>query len=89
MDALSRAQEVRLGRAKVKAGLKAGKVSFEDALTLEVCQSARVHDLLMAVPGVGQVKATRLMNVSRLGLGRRVALLTVRERAALLSELEQ
>jgi hypothetical protein len=62
-DALEKATAVRVRRAEVKRDLKAGRVSI-DTLILRppvFLESARVADVLLAVPKLGRVKVTTVM----------------------------
>jgi hypothetical protein len=60
MDALKRANDVRVKRAKLKKDLKDGKVKIEKILDNppEYVSTAKVIDILMAVPKFGRVKAS-------------------------------
>ena len=62
MDALKRANDVRVKRAKLKKDLKEGKVRIEKILDNppEYVSTAKVVDILMAVPKFGRVKADTL-----------------------------
>src|SRR5579862_6115537 len=64
MDALKRANDVRVKRAKLKKDLKDGKVRIEQILgnPPEYVSTAKVIDILMAVPKFGRVKAARFLN---------------------------
>ena len=67
MEALSRANEVRTLRAQLKRDLKARRVSI-GALLLDppsYLESAKVFDMLLAVPKVGSVKATKILHSCR------------------------
>jgi hypothetical protein len=62
MDALRRANEVRTLRAQLKRDLKAGRVSI-GALLLDpppFLETAKVFDILLALPRHGRVKATKM-----------------------------
>ena len=68
MDALRRANEIRVKRAKLKKDLKAGSVQIETILRNppEYVETAKVFDILMAVPKFGRVKAARFLNQCRI-----------------------
>lgn len=53
LEALQRANRVRLQRAGVKRALKAGKISLADALAHEATQTMTVWDLLCYLPVYG------------------------------------
>ena len=59
MDALKRANDIRVKRAQLKKDLKVGRVSIEQILgePPEFVSTAKVFDMLMAVPKFGRVKA--------------------------------
>ena len=89
MEALRRANEIRFARAELKKDLKAGNVKIEQLLSQppDYVESARVSDLLMAVPNVGPVKTARLLKKSRIPQSRTVGGLSERQRADLLGLL--
>ncbi|MBA3748929.1 MAG: hypothetical protein H0W96_15765, partial [Solirubrobacterales bacterium] len=57
LDALSRANDVRSARAKLKKDLKAGRCTIEDLLRdpPDYILTAKVFDMLLAVPKYGRV----------------------------------
>ena len=62
------ANEIRTRRAQLKRDLKAGKVNI-DALLLkppEWLGSAKVFDIILAVPKYGRVKVNRILNQCRI-----------------------
>src|SRR5690348_12594227 len=62
MEALKRANDIRVRRAKLKKDLKDGRVQIEQILSNppEYVSTAKVFDMLMAVPKFGDRKSTRL-----------------------------
>src|SRR5215467_6984351 len=64
MEALKRANDIRVKRAQLKKDLKSGDASIEQILRdpPEFVSTAKVFDMLMAVPKFGRVKAARLLN---------------------------
>ena len=66
MEALKRANDVRVRRAKLKKDLKDGRVQIESILDAppEYVSTAKVFDMLMAVPKFGRVKAARFLNTA-------------------------
>ena len=87
MEALRQANEIRF--AELKKDLKAGNVKIEQLLSQppDYVESAKVSDLLMAVPNVGRVKTARLLKKSRISQSRTVGGLSERQRADLLGLL--
>jgi hypothetical protein len=63
MAALAKADRVRLARAQLKRDLKARRVSICDVLAdpPEWVETMPVLDLLLAVPKIGRVKATKML----------------------------
>ena len=85
IDALSRANEVRALRAQLKRDLKAGRVSI-GALLLDpppYLESAKVFDMLLALPKYGRVKATKILHSCRISPSKTFGGLSERQRAEL------
>lgn len=63
LDALNRASDHRMQRAQLKRELIRGRVSLRSILLEppECIQSARVFDMLLAIPRCGRVKATKIL----------------------------
>ena len=87
MEALQRANDVRVKRAKLKKDLKTGRVRVEEVLSdpPEYVGTAKVFDMLMAVPKFGRVKAARVLNQCRISQAKTVAGLSERQREELVS----
>jgi len=86
MAALKRANDVRVKRAQLKKDLKDGKVRIEQILgnPPEYVSTAKVIDILMAVPKFGRVKAARFLNTCRISQSKTVGGLSDRQRAELI-----
>ena len=86
MDALKRANDVRVRRAKLKKDLKEGRVRIETILgnPPEYVETAKVIDILMAVPKFGRVKAARFLNTCRISQSKTVGGLSERQRTELI-----
>ena len=91
MDALRRANEIRVRRAQLKKDLKAGSAQIEDILRRppEYVETAKVFDMLMAVPKFGRVKAARFLNQCRISQSKTVGGLSDRQRAELVGLLRR
>ena len=91
MDALRRANEIRVRRAKLKKDLKAGSVHIEQILSNPptYVETAKVFDMLMAVPKFGRVKAARFLNQCRISQSKTVGGLSDRQRAELVGLLRR
>ena len=91
MDPLSTANEVRTLRAQLKRDLKARKVSIS-ALLLDpppYLETAKVFDMLLAVPKVGSVKATKILHGCRVSPSKTFGGLSERQRAELAGRLDR
>jgi hypothetical protein len=86
MEALKRANDIRVRRAQLKKDLKDGRVRIESILVKppEYVETAKVFDILMAVPKFGRVKAARFLNQCRISQSKTVGGLSERQRAELL-----
>src|SRR5256884_6450593 len=86
MEALKRANDIRVRRAKLKKDLKDGTVEIEGVLMAppEYVETAKVFDMLMAVPKFGRVKAARFLNQCRISQSKTVGGLSERQRAELI-----
>lgn len=86
MEALRRANEIRVRRAQLKKDLKLGSVQIEHVLTdpPEYVATAKVFDMLLAVPKLGRVKATRFLNQCRISQAKTVGGLSERQRTELI-----
>ncbi|MBK5115960.1 MAG: hypothetical protein JJE23_03465 [Thermoleophilia bacterium] len=91
MRALEMANEIRTKRAQLKRDLKAGKVNI-DALLLkppEWLGSAKVFDIILAVPKYGRVKVNRILNQCRISPSKTIGGLSERQRAELVALLRR
>jgi DNA uptake protein ComE-like DNA-binding protein len=87
--ALAKAAEARAARAELKARLKMGSLSLSDALasTDSTVGKLKVVSLLESLPGVGKVKARRIMEDIGIADNRRVQGLGAQQKLALLEQL--
>jgi hypothetical protein len=87
MEALKRANDIRVQRARLKKELKDGRASIEAVLLdpPDYVGTAKVIDMLMAVPKFGRVKAARLLNQCRISQSKTVGGLSDRQRAELVA----
>ena len=86
MEALQRANDIRVKRAQLKRDLKNGDADIEKILEKppEYVATAKVFDILMAVPKFGRVKATRFLTQARISQSKTVGGLSDRQRAELI-----
>ena len=91
MDALRRANDIRSRRAQLKKDLKSGRVQIRDVIAdpPEYVMTAKVFDMLLAVPKYGKVKATRFINHCRISQGKTVGGLSERQRNELVDLLSR
>lgn len=85
MEALRRANDIRVKRAQLKKDLKTGRVQVEEILSdpPDYVGTAKVFDMLMAVPKFGRVKAARFLNQCRISPSKTIAGLSERQRQEL------
>lgn len=89
LEALDRANEIRTLRAQLKRDLKAGRKSIHD-LILEpsaALETAKVYDLLMAVPKYGRVKVNKVFRDARISPSKTLGGLTQRQRTELVCRI--
>jgi len=89
MEALHRANEIRTRRAQLKRDLKAGRVSIHTLLLEppDYLETAKVLDMLLAVPKYGRVKANRVLQTCRISPSKTIGGLSDRQRAELVGLL--
>lgn len=88
-EALAKAAEARKKRAALKGQLKTGQVALRDVLSRrddEVVGKMRVSAVLESLPGVGKVRARKLMERLDISSSRRVRGLGAKQKEALLGE---
>lgn len=90
MDALKRANEVRLSRAQLKRDIKARKVNPLDVLVDPpvYAEGMFIIDLLLAMPFVGRTKALGLLGRIDASPRKTVGALTARQRMAVAAFME-
>ncbi len=91
MEALQRANEIRTKRAQLKRELKAGQASIHELLLEppEYLETAKVFDLLLAVPKYGRVKVNRILTQCRISPSKTIGGLSERQRGELVSYLRR
>lgn len=89
MRALKRANQIRSSRARLKRDLKRGNKSIDRLLfnCPDYIKTAKVFDLLVAVPKLGRVKVNRILTQCRISPSKTVGGLSERQRAELVSYL--
>jgi hypothetical protein len=89
---LAKAAEARRKRAELKGQLKAERVTLRDVLAKqgdEVIGKMKVSSVLESLPGVGKVRARRIMERLDISATRRVRGLGAKQKDALLTEFSK
>ena len=91
MEALKRANDIRTARAKLKKDLKAGRSNIHAVLLdpPEYVMTAKVFDMLLAVPKYGRVKANKILQTCRISPSKTIGGLSDRQRAELVGMLRK
>jgi len=91
MRALERANDIRTRRAQLKRDLKAGKTKVETLLMdpPEWVETAKVFDMILAVPKYGRVKANKILGQCRISPSKTIGGLSQRQRAELVQMLRR
>jgi len=87
--ALEKAAEARRARAELKDQLKKGSMKLRDVLAQsgnDTVGKMKVSAVLEALPGVGKVRARKIMERLEISTSRRVRGLGAKQRDALLEE---
>ncbi len=89
MEALQRANEIRSQRAQLKRDLKAGWTPIAIAELLleppEYLETAKVYDLLLAMPKVGRVRVNKWLRNAGVSPSKTLSGLTARQRRELIA----
>ena len=91
MDALARANRIRTKRAQLKRDLKSGRLSIHTLLLNppEYVETAKVFDMLLAVPKYGRVKVNKILAHCRISPSKTIGGLSERQRSELVSLLRR
>jgi len=91
MRALERANDIRTRRAQLKRDLKAGKTKVESLLMNppEWVETAKVFDMILAVPKYGRVKANKILTQCRISPSKTIGGLSQRQRGELVQMLRR
>ncbi len=87
-QALEKAAEARRKRAEIKGQLKSGKLTLKDMLSRQddTVGKMKVSTVLESLPGVGKVRARKIMEKLDISASRRVRGLGAKQRESLLAE---
>lgn len=92
-QALAKAAEARKKRAEVKEQLKKGQLSLRDLLGRasgdDIVGKMKVSNALESLPGVGKVRARKIMERLDISSSRRVRGLGAKQKEALLAEFSK
>ncbi|MGH2876745.1 MAG: integration host factor, actinobacterial type [Solirubrobacteraceae bacterium] len=91
MEALQRANDIRSRRAQLKRDLKAGRQPIGELLLKppDYLQTAKVFDLLLAVPKYGRVKVNKVLSQCRISPSKTLGGLSERQRGELVALLRR
>lgn len=91
MEALNRANNVRSARARLKRDLKAGRTTIHDLLASppDYVMTAKVFDMLLAVPKYGRVKANRVLQQCKVSPAKSIGGLSERQRNELVARMRR
>jgi hypothetical protein len=91
MEALQRANDIRSRRAQLKRDLKAGRQPIDELLLAppEYLETAKVFDLLLAVPKYGRVKVNKILTQCKISPSKTVGGLSERQRGELVALLRR
>jgi S13-like protein len=87
-QALEKAAEARRKRAELKGQLKSGKLTLPDVLARgdDTVGKMKVSTVLESLPGVGKVRARKIMEKLDISASRRVRGLGAKQRESVLAE---
>ncbi len=88
-EALAKAAEARKKRAELKEGLKSGRVGLREVLDRkdeDVVGKMKVSTVLESLPGVGRVRARKMMEKLDISESRRMRGLGAKQKENLLAE---
>jgi hypothetical protein len=91
MVALTKANEIRTARAQLKRDLKAGRISIQKLIMdpPEYLETAKVFDMMLAVPKYGRVKVNKILQTCRISPSKTIGGLSDRQRAELVGLLKR
>jgi hypothetical protein len=91
MEALQRANDIRSRRAQLKRDRKAGRTPIQELLLEppDYLQTAKVFDLLLAVPKYGRVKVNKILSLCRISPSKTLGGLSERQRGELVALLRR
>ena len=91
LDALARANEIRSQRAQLKRDLKSARMSIQQLLAAPPAyvETAKVSDMLLAVPKYGRVKVNKILHTCRISPSKTIGGLSDRQRSELVTLLNR
>jgi len=91
LDALHKANEIRSRRSQLKKDLAARNVQILDILTSppDFAHSERIAVLLLALPGYGPARVSKLLHKTRISESKRIGGLSERQRAELIQHFQR
>jgi hypothetical protein len=91
MEALNEANRIRTRRAQLKKDLRSGRANINVLLLSppDYILSAKVSDMLLAVPKYGHVKVNKILAQCRISPSKTIGGLSQRQRAELVSHFRR
>lgn len=91
MDALQKANEVRIQRSQLKRDLRAGIVTSTEVVSNppEWALTMKLFDVVIATPKVGRVKTNKLFHAVRISPSKTIGGLSERQRLEVVAQLQQ
>ena len=91
MEALQHANDVRSHRAQLKRDLKAGHATLAPLLREPPAylETAKVFDLMLAVPKYGRVKVNKILSTCRISPSKTIGGLSQRQRTELVAMMRR
>jgi len=91
MEALQRANDIRSRRAQLKRDLKAGRQLVHELLLDPpgYLETAKVFDLMLAVPKYGRVKVNKILSTCRISPSKTIGGLSQRQRNELVEMMRR
>jgi hypothetical protein len=87
ITALSKANRLRIYRARLKREMKAGRTTLYEIMCDPDCATMKVYEAMLAQPKVGRIKANKALRRAAISPNKTLGGLTERQRLAILQEL--
>lgn len=90
-DALLKANQVRIRRARLKKNLKAQRITIVPLIENppQYIETMKIFDLMLAVPKYGRVKANKVLGYCRISPSKTIGGLSERQRNEIVAQLRR